>query len=154
MEQMLNNVKEFHAHIGETIRDKATLLPSGTGEAAAFAADLHKLVAKYRVNKSPLSELVRRMCLNLEEIAEWSDAHANGDIVEATDALADRLYCLIGDAVSTGLPLQEAFEIVHKSNLTKSKGKSNPAGKGVKDDGFVPPQLTDLLDDPKNKKSE
>jgi hypothetical protein len=40
--------------------------------------------------------LVSRLCLALEELAEWGEAHAAGDPVAAADAWGDRMYTARG----------------------------------------------------------
>ena len=60
-----------------------------------------------------------RLKLIREEVAELEKACADHDLVETLDALADTLYVLHGMACSFGLDLDEAFSIVHKSNMSK-----------------------------------
>ncbi len=60
-----------------------------------------------------------RAAMVLEELAEWLYAHANPNLVKAADAIGDRLYVLLGDAVATGLPLEDLFIEVHRSTMSK-----------------------------------
>ena len=55
----------------------------------------------------------------VEELGEWLAANGKSDLPGAADALGDRLYVLLGDAVATGIPLPEVFEAVHESNWSK-----------------------------------
>ncbi len=82
-----------------------------------------------------------RLALALEELAEWAAAHANQDLVAAADAWADRAYVLMGDAVACGLPAQELFEEVHRSNMTKQFGIRTGVGKAYRGTQYEPPGI-------------
>lgn len=85
------------------------------------------------VRLSPVTELFNqeallRFKLGIEEHEEFEDAFtfdSSGKVkvnrALALDALADKLYILLGDAhaLGLGLYLPVAFELVHKSNMTK-----------------------------------
>lgn len=63
--------------------------------------------------------------------------------------LADLQYVLSGAAVALGLPLQEAFNRVHKSNMSKLGDDGKPYyredGKVIKGPNYNPPVLDDLV---------
>ena len=60
-------------------------------------------------------------CLNKlkEEVDELKEAIDNHDFVEVRDALADILYVVYGMGASYGVNLDEAFDRVHRSNMSK-----------------------------------
>ena len=60
-----------------------------------------------------------RLDLILEETKELQEAIENHDFVEVVDALADILYVVYGAGTSFGIDLDRAFDIVHRSNMTK-----------------------------------
>jgi predicted HAD superfamily Cof-like phosphohydrolase len=60
-----------------------------------------------------------RMDLIREEMKELEDAVKEKDMVETIDALADILYVVYGMGASFGIDMDEAFDIVHKSNMSK-----------------------------------
>ena len=60
-----------------------------------------------------------RLDLILEEVRELTDAAKEQDIVETIDALADILYVVYGAGASFGIDLDKAFDIVHRSNMSK-----------------------------------
>lgn len=65
-------------------------------------------------------ELVNlRLSLIEEEVKELKEGLKNKDMNEVTDALADILYVVYGAGVSFGIDLDEAFKIVHFSNMSK-----------------------------------
>lgn len=65
--------------------------------------------------------------------------------------MADLQYVLSGMAVALGLPLEEAFNRVHQSNMTKLDDDGKPVlredGKVMKGPNYVPPVFWDLIDD-------
>lgn len=60
-----------------------------------------------------------RLALIREEVAELEKACAEHDLTETLDALADIIYVVQGMASSFGLNLDTAFDVVHKSNMSK-----------------------------------
>ena len=80
--------------------------------------------------------------LVLEEAAEFVRAVACGDKALAADAIGDLLYVIIGRAIRFNLPLEDIFDRVHASNMTKRVSDDRCRDKG---DTFVPPDFSDLL---------
>lgn len=140
----LRYVEDFHRLIGEKVSETPCLLTGSKPKASKLAQDLRKLIDQYRGTGD---QLLTRTTLSLEETAEWLEAHAAEDLVEATDALADRLFVLLGDAVACGLPIGPAFESVSKSNSTKLYMHLSDR-KGRKGEGYVCPkkQIEELLE--------
>jgi len=91
-----------------------------------------------------------RLRLLEEELGELKEAVLSEDRNDAhvLKELADVQYVLSGFAVVFGLPLPEAFERVHQSNLTKFTDgvllKRND-GKLLKGPNYKPPNLDDLV---------
>ena len=63
----------------------------------------------------------RQLRVNLinEEAREFEAASSSKDLIEAADALADLMYVVYGAALEWGIPLDEVFAEVHRSNMTK-----------------------------------
>ena len=66
------------------------------------------------------------------------------DLVEATDALADLTVVTKGSALTMGIPIDEAFEVVHTTNMAKAdpvtgKPIKRDDGKVIKPEGWVGP---------------
>ena len=82
----------------------------------------------------------------------WEDALGNPVIDRAalTKELADLLYVTYGMAVTFGLPIDEVFERVHASNMSKLGDDGKPLyrddGKVLKGPNYQPPKLDDLFD--------
>ena len=72
-----------------------------------------------------------RMDLIREEVAELEQAVRDGDMVETIDALSDILYVVYGMGASLGINLDEAFDIVHASNMSKVCKDEDEAQKTV-----------------------
>lgn len=95
----------------------------------AFMSKFHQTQSNSPVSSVTCEELALRLRLTHEETKEFADAFSYNpgtgeydvDKVETLDSLCDRLYCLLGDALSVGLGyhLPVAFRIVHESNMTK-----------------------------------
>lgn len=85
-----------------------------------------------------------RAWLMVEELGEVLDALFKQDDVELMDGLADLMYVVIGTAIQFDLPLAEAFDAVHESNMTKEPLVSMKTG--YKDvPTYKPPNLVKIL---------
>ena len=96
-------------------------------------------------------ELVKyRLSLINEEVQELNDAISNKDFAETIDALADILYVVYGAASTFGINADDAFDLVHRSNMSKLCSTEKEAQetvefyKKVKDICF-PYQVSDVL---------
>ena len=63
--------------------------------------------------------LTLRKNLIKEEFDELVDSIEQKDLIEFRDAVADILYVTYGAATAVGLDADHAFDIVHKSNMSK-----------------------------------
>src|SRR5947199_9817754 len=97
-------VSDFHRAIGARVGDKPNLLHGDASPAGAIAAELRKVESRCREMAAGKDEFLLRLAMAIEELAEWAEAHAAADLIAAADAWGDRLYILLGDAVTAGLP--------------------------------------------------
>ena len=89
-----------------------------------------------------------RVKLLREEFIEYIDAETDHDIVEIADALADIIYISCGTAVSYGIPLDDVFAEVHRSNMAKlvdGKVIRREDGKIQKPEGWTAPDIQGVL---------
>jgi predicted HAD superfamily Cof-like phosphohydrolase len=90
-----------------------------------------------------------REALMGEELRELVQAMRAEDLVEIADGLGDLLYVVFGTAVVYGMPIDEIFEEVHRSNMTKLGADGRPMigehGKRLRGPNYQPPQLRPLL---------
>lgn len=140
-------VRRFHKHIHAPIaeqprtlfcRDSATAL--GLGE---MLLESSRRLVEAASNVDDL--LLLRAGLAVEELGEWIKANAEGDIVAAADAIGDRFYVLLGDAVAAGFPLEPIFEEIHDSNMTKTPYIQTGHGHGVKGPSYRPPNVARIV---------
>jgi predicted HAD superfamily Cof-like phosphohydrolase len=95
-----------------------------------------------------MNERSLRMKLLQEEMREYSEAEGDDNIVEIADALADIIYIACGTAVSYGIPLDEVYNEVHRSNMAKlvdGKVLRRDDGKIIKPEGWTSPDIADIL---------
>lgn len=95
-------------------------------------------------------EEMRELNLKLieEEFEELIIATGQEDLVETADAIIDLIYVTIGMAITHGIPIEEVFAEVHRTNMAKfpdGKVILNPYGKIMKPEGWEPPNIERIL---------
>ena len=98
----------------------------------------------------PENKIVQlRIDLIEEELNELKEAIKNKDIVEVADALTDILYVTYGAGHSFGVNLDECFNEVQRSNMSKlgEDGKPiyNDSGKVMKGPNYFAPNLKKIV---------
>ncbi len=103
-------------------------------------------------SKSELSsEKINTLRISLinEELDELKNAIDNKDILEVADALTDILYVTYGAGHAFGIDLDQCFNEVQDSNMSKlgDNGKPiyNQAGKVMKGPNYFKPDLSKFL---------
>ena len=90
-----------------------------------------------------------RIELISEELQELVDACNANDIIEVADALTDILYVTYGAAHSFGVPIDECFKEVQRSNMSKLGEDGKPIyredGKVMKGPNYSVPNLKNVL---------
>jgi len=90
-----------------------------------------------------------RLELIAEELDELSDAVADRDMVQIADALTDLLYVVYGAGHTFGIDLDECFQEVHSSNMSKLGEDGRPIhredGKVMKGPNYFEPDLEAIL---------
>ncbi|MDB0003289.1 nucleoside triphosphate pyrophosphohydrolase family protein [Alphaproteobacteria bacterium] len=118
-----NKVKAFMSTYGQDVKEKAEF---------------------------PENKIVQlRIDLIEEELNELKEAIKNKDIVEVADALTDILYVTYGAGHSFGVNLDECFNEVQRSNMSKlgEDGKPiyNDSGKVMKGPNYFAPNLKKIV---------
>jgi predicted HAD superfamily Cof-like phosphohydrolase len=149
LQNMIDNVSHFHSAIGASISAKPRLLAHEKSHCTSVAKALRGVCDLCEPNISEGNDLLARVAMAAEELAEWVESHERGDLVAAADAWGDRLYVLLGDAVVTGLPADAIFAEVHRSNMTKATVDSR--GKARKTDAFDRPLLAAVFEPPEDE---
>lgn len=89
--------------------------------------------------------LEERLKIFDEEVREFREAVLTGDKADILKELCDVLYVTIGFGVCYGLPVDQGFERVHASNMSKSPTPI-PDGKAIKGPDYFKAKLDDLFD--------
>ena len=100
--------------------------------------------------KFPNNNIVKlRLYLIQEELEELQEAIKQKDLMEVADALTDILYVTYGAGHAFGVNLDQCFEEVQKSNMSKlgNDGKPiyNKNGKVLKGPNYFKPDLKQFL---------
>ena len=86
-----------------------------------------------------------RVSLIEEELSELKEAIKNKDIKEVADALTDILYVTYGAGHAFGIDLDQCFDEVQKSNMSKLDDNGKPIfnehGKVLKGPNYFKPNL-------------
>lgn len=123
--QMVFDLRAFHAKFGHSRPSKPSFL---TPELADF-----------------------RIKFLQEELDEYKDAVANGDMAKQFDALIDLVYIAIGTADLQGFPWEEGWAEVQQANMAKQRATSSHQSKRgssfdvIKPDGWVGPDIEGVL---------
>ena len=90
-----------------------------------------------------------RIDLIKEELQELQEAIKNNDLKETVDALTDILYVTYGAGHAFGVNLDECFDEVQRSNMSKLNNNGKPiyndAGKVMKGPNYFKPDLSKFL---------
>ncbi|MDC2976106.1 nucleoside triphosphate pyrophosphohydrolase family protein [bacterium] len=90
-----------------------------------------------------------RIKLIEEELKEFKEAILNKDLKEVADALTDILYVTYGAGHAFGINLDDCFEEVQKSNMSKLGDDGRPIynqdGKVMKGPNYFKPNLEKFL---------
>ena len=101
------------------------------------------------------SEFLLHWKLIQEELGELDEAISENDIQEVFDALVDLKYVITGMGVHMGLPMDEGWAEVQRSNMSKldengeplyHDGSEGPVGKVKKSPLFQEPRLDVILE--------
>ena len=97
------------------------------------------------------SEKINKLRIDLikEELEELTEAMNNKDLLEVADALTDILYVTYGAGHAFGIDLDQCFEEVQNSNMSKldENGKPifNDADKVMKGPNYFKPDLSKFV---------
>lgn len=90
-----------------------------------------------------------RLDLIQEEVQELRDGLGKRSILEVADALTDILYVVYGAGHAFGIDLDDCFNEVHSSNMTKLGADGRPLyrddGKVMKGPNYREPDLTPFV---------
>lgn len=105
------------------------------------------------VTEQPSDHYVELLIQNKSD--ELVQSMLDGDLVGVADGLADVLYVVIGTAIAYGIDIQEVFDEVHRSNLSKTVWseeeqrwliEKDEFGKGIKPPTYSPAEIEPIID--------
>ena len=97
------------------------------------------------------SDKINKLRIDLikEELEELTEAMQKKDLLEVADALTDILYVTYGAGHAFGINLDECFNEVQKSNMSKLGNDGKPiydqSGKVMKGPDYFKPNLKKIL---------
>ena len=111
---------------------------------STFGQDIKK---KASLSSDKINDL--RINLIEEELNEFKEAISKKDLEEVADALTDILYVTYGAGHAFGINLDDCFDEVQKSNMSKLGDDGNPIynenGKVMKGPKYFKPDLKKFL---------
>ncbi|MEJ2043648.1 MAG: hypothetical protein P8X74_03870 [Reinekea sp.] len=114
----------------------------------ATMLEFQKMI-KHEVPKSP--RLLTREEFDLDvymirdELEEFEIAWTKKDLVNSAKEIHDVIYVACNTAIRMGLDVDAILSEVHRSNMTKSKGGYNAAGKWQKGPDYKQPSLEQFV---------
>jgi predicted HAD superfamily Cof-like phosphohydrolase len=126
---------EENLNVLEKVSNIANILAKWSAAVESEAVRLQKLG----------DERLYRCHLMTEELAEAMTALAKSDAVLLADGLGDLKYVVDGTGVTFGIPLDEVFAEIHRSNMTKQPRK--PGAERMRDKGpkYSPPDIAKVI---------
>lgn len=133
-----DDVREFMLAAEQTVRDEPTVID-----------DVEKWQRFDYLNEE-FSEM-KRALVKLKKATEYHDQSAVEDaMAELFDAFIDMSYIGIGTCHAYGFPVDEGWRRVHEANMAKvnpetGKIDRDENNKGIKPEGWQPPDIRGLL---------
>ena len=142
--------KEFLLSLADSAREDCDYETEGRLKAIASEVDrksnfqkvveFHKDVMGFKGPNKPSRMSIKEEQLRFRIIEE--EYKEFEDLVNSAKELADFLYVLYGTADHMGIDIDDVFNEVHNSNMTKKGGKIREDGKQLKPDTY---KATDIL---------
>jgi predicted HAD superfamily Cof-like phosphohydrolase len=126
----LGSVKEFHEKYGHYISNKPVIPPERVIE------------LRYRLIEEEMNETLGalRELMNANPLNPIRDDY----YIDLADGIADSIVVLMGTILAFGIPIEEVFKEVHRSNMSKST-ETNEYGKTIKGPNYSPPDIKSII---------
>lgn len=152
MKRQLEMVSEFHEKHNAAVQPIEELLgapyiPSNIGRLAYALCNEASCGWDF---KDPIQ---LRAQLMTEELGEFLKAVWERDLAGACDGLVDLLYVVLGTAVQLDIPVVELFEEVHRANMEKKGGSTDPRvlNKGT---DWQPPRIIEIFKETRDARTK
>lgn len=117
----------------------------------ADVAEFHEQVVRGQIATAPRFPAwwVQQLRLKLvrEETAEFLTALEAEDFEGMLDGACDVLVVVLGTLHAYGLPFNEAWREVHRTNMAKKDGPVREDGKVLKPEGWQPPDIHRIVNE-------
>ena len=111
--------------------------------------DVFRQEVKTKAEFPDINTSALRLKLIKEEYKELVESMEQQDLIGVADALTDLLYVVYGAGLAFGINLDECFDEVHRSNMSKLDSNGNPIyredGKVMKGPNFFEPNLEKII---------
>lgn len=152
MNSMEQGLRAFHSKYGFPVdlgvSNDIHLSRSADPVLTHLAARLHEEAKNLKevalAYQARYEERTYRAHLMVEELAELLEAMGNRDEVLTADAVTDLLYVVLGTAVTYGIPVQECFDEVQRSNMSKER-PADDRRMAKKGPNYSPPRLAEAI---------
>lgn len=138
--KILNDVKEFHLACDVPVLDSPQL-PSRERQELRATLIFEEIV----------EELLPAMGFPVEGNVFGEPSFGNPErnpephLTLIADGIIDAIYVLVGAGLEYGLPLEQLWNEIHKTNMAKTTGPVREDGKRMKPEGWVPPDVEGIL---------
>lgn len=142
---------EYEQYVKQYKENKMSMLNTGA-DVATFLEAVGQTVNENVIESWRKNEQAQLyMKLVVEEFEETAQAWNEGDSVELADGCADLIWVLQGLMLSVGIPMQEVWDEVARSNLAKIDPETGVVikredGKILKPAGWTAPDIKTIID--------
>lgn len=145
MQDAMEDVQEFRKKHYRDLKPCTSVCKADQNMLFAVATSLKNWSERLhdQLIRHPKSIPILRAHLMIEELSELLVGMAHHSKVDMLDGLADLCYVVIGTALDYDLPLAQAWNEVHKANMTKPCGDNLRVSHG---DNYTPPDIQGVLD--------
>lgn len=131
------------------VKNKGNFMQKSNFEKVKDFMDVFGQEVKTKAEFPDINTSALRLKLINEEYKELVESMEQQDLIGVADALTDLLYVVYGAGLAFGINLDECFDEVHRSNMSKLDSNGNPIyredGKVMKGPNFFEPNLEKII---------
>lgn len=131
------------------VKNKGNFMQKSNFEKVKDFMDVFGQEVKTKAEFPDINTSALRLKLIKEEYKELVESMEQQDLIGVADALTDLLYVVYGAGLAFGINLDECFDEVHRSNMSKLDSNGNPIyredGKVMKGPNFFEPNLEKII---------
>ena len=131
------------------LKNKGNFMQKSNFEKVKDFMDVFGQEVKTKAEFPDINTSTLRLKLINEEYKELVESMEQQDLIGVADALTDLLYVVYGAGLAFGINLDECFDEVHRSNMSKLDSNGNPIyredGKVMKSPNYFEPNLEKII---------